>query len=281
MVSGDEAPGGGGRNFRAAKVFGTDMRLRPTFWPALDRVPKRGDHGRVRPDGLHALLAFVIALLPGCRSAPERGLPTATVLETRAAQSLEEGRIEEAQALFSAALEQSRPPFLAAVGLARVALRSGDERLFETAMEDALRVAPRTPEAQELCGRTLLEAARASAPPKRRQRALLSATLLGQAQRLAPELPRLAYHTGIAELLAGEAQAAVPLLEIASAEEPEADDVAEAFVEALRAAHREPDIVRVLEARAATRPLSGRLASELERARGRVGRRGDPAAVPK
>lgn len=208
-------------------------------------------------------------------------MPKATALETRAAQSLEEGRVEEARALFSEALTQSRPPFLAAVGLARVALRSGDERLFETAMEDALRTAPRTPEAQELCGRTLLEAARASAAPKRRQRALLAATLLGQAQQQAPELPRLAYHTGIAELLAGEAPAAVTLLEIAYAEEPAADDVAEAFVQALRAGGRDADIVRVLEARAIPGPLSGRLASELERARARVGRRGDPAALPK
>ena len=69
-------------------------------------------------------LAFVLA---GCvGSGRERGVPGATAQEVRAAKLLDEGRVDEAQAVFLQAAQLNPRPFIASIGVARCATVKGN-----------------------------------------------------------------------------------------------------------------------------------------------------------
>ena len=143
----------------------------------------------MRPFPLLAVVMLVFT--SGCEGGPERGLPAPTALETRGATLLEEGHDDEARVVFLQALQTAPRSFLAYIGLARAAVGLRDWVLFETAMSEALSTTPKTPEAHDIAGRTLLLAAKAGTGDRRRQHARLAGTMFAHASRQAPDLPQL------------------------------------------------------------------------------------------
>lgn len=191
-------------------------------------------------------LALLVALA-GCQAGPERGLPRATALEERAARSLSEGRLEEARALFTESLRTAPNAFTSLVGLARCATLEGRWGLFDRSMRGAMTAGVQTREAQELIGRTFLEAARTDSAPRREQYALTAAALFSQLLRAFPGAPQATYHAGLAWYLAGRHRRAVPLLEASRAANPDFLDGIEVLVLALRKLDRRDRVLFILE----------------------------------
>ncbi len=231
------------------------------------------------PDGSAALMpadgdckvghmrSFVVLLLAlvsaGCTTSTERGLPRATVQEQRAEKMFEAGQIAEARALFEQAARMNPQPFLSTIGLARCGIRAGDRDLMEAAIRLAYASAPKTPEAQDMLGRTHLAAAKVSTGGLRMQHAATAGSMFSAASREAPELPKLAYHTGMAELLSGRMSSAVTFLEVAMAEDPDFADAAHALVIALRRLGRKGRMIAVLDGVAEKGRLTPELAEHL------------------
>jgi len=210
-------------------------------------------------------LTFIV-LGAGCASGPERGLPRATTQELRAAKLLDEGRTEEAQAVFLQAAQLNPRPFIASIGIARCATVRGEWNMVTMALQQAYASAPSTPEANDLLGRTHLEAAKVSSGGLRAQHASTAASLFSAASRVAPELPSLAYHTGMAELLSGRAKDAVTFLLVSLANDP-TDDARHALVLAYKKLGQKRQVVAVLEPLERSGELSPALAKELTWAR--------------
>ncbi|NRA94644.1 MAG: tetratricopeptide repeat protein [Planctomycetes bacterium] len=210
------------------------------------------------------ITAFLAA---GCVGGSSRGLPSATLQERRAEKMFESGRVAEAKAVFEQAAQMQPRPFLASIGIARCAIRLGDQDLATAAFRLAYASAPGTPEATDLLGRTHLEAAKATTGARRVQHATTSASMFSSASRLAPDLPALAYHTGMSKLLSGHPVPAVTFLELALAKDPTSTDVLHALVLAWRRLGQRDRIVALLAPYEKQGQLSPALVKELHWAR--------------
>jgi tetratricopeptide (TPR) repeat protein len=106
---------------------------------------------------------------------------------------------------------------------------------------------PQTPEADDLLGRTLLEAARARPEADGGQHAALAATFFMRARALGPDIPALAYHVGLCKMAQGLPRQAVRFLEQSLREEPELDAALPALVRALRHLKAKKAVLQLLE----------------------------------
>ena len=210
------------------------------------------------------ITAFLAA---GCVGGSSRGLPSATLQERRAEKMFESGRVAEAKAAFAQAAQMQPRPFLASIGIARCAIRLGDQDLATAAFRLAYASAPGTPEATDLLGRTHLEAAKAATGALRVQHATTSASMFSSASRLAPDLPALAYHTGMSKLLSGHPVPAVTFLELALAKDPTSTDVLHALVLAWRRLGQRERIIALLGPYEKQGQLSPALTKQLQWAR--------------
>lgn len=181
------------------------------------------------------LLLGVLLFLAACSSSPSRGLPEPNELQVKGQEMLQGGDPAAARELFKQAARQGGDPFLANVGLARCSIAQGSWALMRLELNAAMATAPRTPEAYDLLGRTLLEAAKSREGSLRRQYAALAGHFFSQARIRAPELPGLTYHAGLTQYLAGRVRRAVAFYERALNEEP----VPEALLPALAGAYRQ------------------------------------------
>jgi Flp pilus assembly protein TadD len=211
-----------------------------------------------------ALAVCFPALVTGCKSGDERGLPPVSASERRGAMLLDEGRVPEARAVFLQTVQQNPQPFLSTIGLARCAIAVGNLSEGVAALHQAYAYAPKTPEAHELLGRTHLEFAKIATGGIRRQHASTAASLFSSAFRLAPELPDLNYHLGMSELLAGNPMMAVAFLEPATLEPGRSMDAVHALVLAYRQMGRRDDVRRLLEPLEAEGGMSLSLKRELD-----------------
>ena len=211
---------------------------------------------------------LVVLTCLGCSTPTERGLPAATLQEQRAEAMLEAGQVAEARAAFEQAARMNPRPFFASVGLVRCGLRSADWELVDGAMKLAYAAAPRTAAAQDLLGRTHLEAAKVSSGSIRLQHATTARSMFAAASRREPDLPNLAYHTGMAELLSGRPAAAVSFLELAILEAPDSLDPVHTLVLALRRLDQRQRVVSVLEKLSVDGRLTPELAEQLVWAKG-------------
>ncbi len=184
---------------------------------------RRGIPGPVR-----LLAAVAIFLCCGCASAP-KGLPDPSGLAANGERSLNEGRADEARALFYEAMRGEERPFLAWIGVARASIALGDLETAEAAMSQALRYDFGSGASADLLGRTALMLAQALGR-KGRGQALVAASMFNRARRLDPSLPRLTYHQGLAHLVAAQPEIAEPMLERAWEEAPGSADVLHALV---------------------------------------------------
>lgn len=213
------------------------------------------------------ILIAVALASAGCADGPDRGLPAATLAERSAERMFESGRIVEAKAAFEQAAQTNPRPFLASIGLARCGIRLGDQHLTSAAFRLAYAWAPKTPEANDLLGRTHLEAAKAATGARRVQHASTAASMFSSASRVAPALPALVYHTGMSELLAGRPVTAITFLEIALRQDPASTDALHALVLALRRLGQRERIVALLGPQEKAGKLSPALVAELQWAR--------------
>lgn len=217
----------------------------------------------VRP----CILIATVLFATGCQAGPERGLPSATLQERRAEKMFEAGQIAEARAAFEQAAQTNPQPFLSSIGLARCGIRLGDRALTSAAMRLAYTSAPKTPEASDLLGRTHLEAAKVSTGALRIQHATTAASLFSSASRVAPELPSLAYHTGMAELLSGNVVPAITFLQVALGKDPSSTDALHALTLAWRRLGNKERVVALLSPYEKEGQLTPALAKELQWAR--------------
>ncbi|MAG58801.1 MAG: hypothetical protein CMJ83_21135 [Planctomycetes bacterium] len=194
-----------------------------------------------------AVLLICVALTTGCETTVERGLPPTTTQEERAAKLFEEGRIVESRALFLQAAQINQRPFWSSIGLARCGIARAKWPEVNVAFRQAYASAPKTPEANDLLGRTHLEAAKVATGGVRLQHATTAATLLSAASRQAPEIPGLAYHTGLAELLSNRARNAIPLLEAAIAKDPDDELALQALVVTWKHLGQHREVLQILE----------------------------------
>ena len=211
---------------------------------------------------------LILAMLcVGCAvGGPERGLPRATTQEVRAAKLLDEGRVDEAQAVFFQAAQLNPRPFIASIGVARCASARGNWSMVTRALQQAYGAAPKTPEANDLLGRTHLEVAKVTSGGMRIQHASTAASLFSAASRVAPDLPSLAYHTGMSELLAGRTKEAITFLTLAVREDA-TDDAIHALVLAYKRVKQKRAVIALLEPMEKEGRLPPSLAKELAWAR--------------
>lgn len=219
---------------------------------------------RTRSSSLVFLTCVVLGA--GCTSGPERGLPRATTQEIRAAKLLDEGRVDESQAMFLQAAQLNPRPFIASIGIARCGVARGDFNMVTMALQQAYASAPKSPEANDLLGRTHLEVAKASSASIRVQHASTAASLFAAASRGDPSLPGLAYHTGMAKLLSGRPREAVTFLTIALTDDP-TEDATHALVLAYKRLKNKKAVISMLEPLEREGRLSPALAKELTWAR--------------
>jgi predicted Zn-dependent protease len=125
----------------------------------------------------------------------------------------------EARAIFFQAMRGQDRPFLSWIGVARASIAMGDLRTADVAIGQAMQTNPGNAASIDLVARTLLMVAQAMGEGGRSQ-ALMADALFRSAERADPDLPKLAYHRGLAHLAANEATVAVPLLERAATIDP-------------------------------------------------------------
>ena len=220
---------------------------------------------------LFALIILGMLALPACRSGPERGLPPPSALQARGAAMIEEGRPREALEVFRQAFSTSQGSrFVSAIGLARAHVALQDWRGFESSLQIAMGYSPGSPEADDLLGRTLLEAARRRKGGIAKRNAALAASFFTRARGSAPDLPALSYHMGLAMVLQGRLRDSVRYLEASLREDPELQEALDALVDVLRRLNARKAMVALLAPREKAGRLEPRFADDLLWARGAV-----------
>lgn len=190
-------------------------------------------------------LSVLVLLLAACASSDQGGLPEAGGLVVRGEEALRAGRLDEARALFAEAAFTPQHAYLAWIGLARTAIARGDAVELERSVTEALRADPGTPATRALTGRTLLLAARAKSPPDAR----LASVALGCFRRAAseePDLPGLAYHTGLAARMIGDVASAASAWEAALETDPAAREPLRGLLDLYREAGDRAGVARTL-----------------------------------
>jgi predicted Zn-dependent protease len=176
-------------------------------------------------------------------------MPCPTGLETAGDRALVEGRPDEARALFFQAMRGQQRPFLAWIGVARASIAMGDAGTTQLALTQAMQNDPGCAASADLIGRTMLMLAQGLGEGGRPD-AIMADSMFQRAQRQDPTFPKIAYHRGLAQLIANQPALAVPLLELAMRQDPAdgnagqalllaygrtgQDDRARALVESLR-----------------------------------------------
>jgi len=149
---------------------------------------------------------LIVAALGGC-AGTDTSDALSTVLREGEAR-LVRGDVVGARAAFMAATERDARCFVGWIGLSRSLAASGDVDGAERALSRGLAVSPESADALDLSGRTALELAKVLPVTRRKTLALLAESLLDRAAAADPELPRLAYHRGLAAWWAGNYGAA-------------------------------------------------------------------------
>jgi len=192
-------------------------------------------------------LIALIFLLSGCSSRQERGLPPPSVLELAGARALESGRPVEAKEIFQQGLAESGGrAFLSAVGAARADIAMRSWAAYAQSMRLALMSMPPTPEADDLIGRTFLEAAQIRGGDEGQNGAAMAATFFSRARRRGANIPGLSYHVGLCKLKQGRIRDAVPYFERSLLESPETTEALGALVRSLRQLKAKERLVRLL-----------------------------------
>jgi predicted Zn-dependent protease len=111
-------------------------------------------------------------------------------------------------------------PFLSWIGVARASITLGDLQTAELAIGQAMQNQSGSAESVDLVARTMLMIAQARGDGGRGQ-AMMADALFRQAERIEPDLPKLAYHRGLAHLAANDPGVAAALLERAAAADPQ------------------------------------------------------------
>lgn len=197
-------------------------------------------------------------LLVACESDP-RGVPPMDGLTERGEAMLRAGRSQEARVYFTTALRQDVHPFLPSIGLARAGLQLEDPRLFEAAITRAIATVPPTPEGYDLVGRTLLLGARRSEENLKHQYASMAGEYLGNARRIAPEIPELDHHLGVSHWLSHRPRAALPFFQAELRRNPDHGPALEGLVACLRALKQDAEIARLRRVYAERGPVPAAL----------------------
>jgi predicted Zn-dependent protease len=160
--------------------------------------------------------------MASCASCPEdpcAPLPAPSALEKHAEELLCAGRPAEARALFFQAMRGQDRPFLSWIGVARASVALGDCPTADTAVGQAMQLNPGSAAATDLVGRTVLMIAQERGQAGRGQ-ALMADAILSRAERIAPDTPKIAYHRGLAHLVANDPRRAIGFLERAARSDP-------------------------------------------------------------
>ena len=192
-------------------------------------------------------LLVMACILGACNSGPPRGLPRATALERRGEAFLEAGELKEAEAVFRQAAYGNPAPFYARLGLARSLAGLGRWDEFDVSMQAALSAMPQTPDGMELAARTFLEAAQRSRGGLKLQYAATALQYLTRVRVLAPDIPHLSYHAGVAQMESGNTSLALPLLHQAVEESPDLPQVIEAIALCYRRLRVPREVLALLE----------------------------------
>ena len=211
----------------------------------------------------------ILVALAACSSGPPRGLPDPSALQARGEALISEGHAREALELFRQAFSTSQGSrFISAIGLARASIALGDWKGYESSLQIAMTFSPGSPEADDLLGRTMLEAARRLKDDLARQNAALAASFFTRARSRAPDIPGLSYHMGLAMVLQGRYRESVRYLEASLRENPGLTAAMDVLVDVLRRMDARRAMLALLAPREKAGSLAPRFVDDLLWARG-------------
>ena len=190
-----------------------------------------------RPGREFTRIALLALFLGGCCCPPPAKTSCPGEADCAGDRALNEGRPDEARALFFESMRGKKRPFWSWVGVARASIAMGDLRTAELALGQAMQMDPGTASSADLTGRTLLMLAQARGESGRSQ-ANMADLMFQRAERLDPTLPKLAYHRGLAHLAANQPGPAVLLLERAAQADPGDENTVRALLIAYERTHQ-------------------------------------------